>query len=648
VKRVEPPVASRVKDSVSVWWKQATPARHAAAVLLALAAIGILVLLIVRKPWQWNTPDKMRIVDYVRIYSWWAGAANVLAIAILAATTKWWTGPSSGGLFQLPRPPMPKWLLVLTILAMVACAIFGAQRLRHSFWDDEVYAMRRAIHGQWRRNDDGSIKFRPVSWQETFWFFDKPQHQLHSIVTRVVLDAWRTLTKPGALGFREDVARIPSYLAGILSVGAIAFLLWRLGFPGAGVLAAFLCVVHPWHIRYASEMRAYSFMLLLLPLAYLFLIEALHTGRWRWWGAFAGSLFALMYSNALHLYPAAGAGLCALAAIISRRQTPGARIQLARFVVVMLAAAMVFLQLMLPCVPQFIEYLRTSAVRGSLDGRWVSSYLSLLFAGVPWSSTGLQVSSYMELYPRAVSHPIAFQALVSATLVFLALGTRRLILSGPLHRLIAVALLITAPLAYGISWALGNYLFEWYLLFLLPGVIVLTAAGVDYARQALSRKSGALAFLVIIVFFAAYIALTTPQRRWLLHRPLQQIRESAQITRPVLDPFAKANQNILTASFIGPPDPYDANIIVFRSVGELAAIIARADQEEKPLFVNFGFLTTAQMRFRSILNLINDPTFFEKVAELQGFDPINDRYVYRYKPKSAAERDLVAQFDNGS
>ena len=54
------------------------------------------------------------------------------------------------------------------------------------------------------------------------------------------------------------------------------------------------------------------------------------------------------------------------------------------------------------------------------------------------------------------------------------------------------------------------------------------------------------------------------------------------------------------------------------------------------------------MRFRPILNLINDPAFFEKVAELQGFDPINDRYVYRYKPQSAFERDLVTQFENGS
>jgi Dolichyl-phosphate-mannose-protein mannosyltransferase len=643
-------VLSRVKGRVSGWWKEATPSRQATTVLLVLAAIGILVLLIVRKPWQWNLPTdgKMRIVDYVRIYSWWAGAANVLLIIALAASAGWWMRSSLGGLFHLPRPPMPKWFLPLTIVALVVCAVFGFHRLGQSFWDDEVYAMRRAIHGQWRRNDDGSIKFRPVSWQETFWFFDKPQHQLHSILTRLVLDAWRTMAKPGGLGFREDVARIPSYLAGILSVGAIAFLLWRLGFPGAGVVAAFLCVVHPWHIRYASEMRAYSFMFLLVPLAYLFLIEALHTGRWAWWGAFAGSLFALMYSNALHLYPAAGAGLCGLGAIISRWRTPAARIQLARFVVVMLAAAMVFLQLMLPCVPQFAEYQRTSAVHGSLDGRWLSSYLGHLFAGAPWSSTGRQVSPYMELYPQALSYPVAFRALVTATLIFLALGTRRLIVTGPVHRLVALALLVTAPLAYGISWACGNYLFEWYLLFLLPGVIVLTAVGLDNVRQTLSRKSASLAFLIVIVFFAAYITLTTPQRRWLLHRSLQQIRESAQITRPVLDPFAKANQDILTASFIGPPDPYDANIIIFRSVRELADIIARADEQGKPLFINFGFLTTAQMRFRPILNLINDPAFFEKVAELQGFDPINDRYVYRYKPKSAFDRDLVAQFENGS
>ena len=43
---------------------------------------------------------------------------------------------------------------------------------------------------------------------------------------------------------------------------------------------------------------------------------------------------------------------------------------------------------MLPCVPQFAEYLKTGAVEGRLDLRWLSSYFGLLFAGAPWSSTG--------------------------------------------------------------------------------------------------------------------------------------------------------------------------------------------------------------------------------------------------------------------
>ena len=122
-------------------------------------------------------------------------------------------------------------------------------------------------------------------------------------------------------------------------------------------------------------------MLFILPLCYVFLIEALDTGRWRWWGAYGAALFALMYSNALHIYPAVGLGLCGLAAIAIRRRDPEARIQIGRFSVVTVAAGMAFLQLMLPCVPQFIEYQNTSAVQGQMDRRWLSSYFGLLFAG---------------------------------------------------------------------------------------------------------------------------------------------------------------------------------------------------------------------------------------------------------------------------
>ncbi len=380
-------------------WKN-TPAHRKAFLTLGGAAIVVVVILAVtRKPWSWRLPAAMqnwKVIDYVRVFSWWAGSLNAFLLAGLAATAKWWLRPSAGGLYRLDRPAAPRWFWPAVGAVMLLCATFGAMRLKQSFWDDEVYAMRRAVYGQWKENSKGELRFRPVKWTETFWFFDKPQHVLHSVLTRATLEAWRVVARPGGLQFREDVARLPSYIAGVLSVGAIALLLWRLGFPGAGVIAALLMVVHPWHIRYASEMRAYSLMLFLLPLCYYFLVEALSDGRWRWWVAFGVGLFCLMYSNALNIYPALGMGLFAVGAIALRWRDAGSVTQGLRLLVVSVFAGMAFLQLMLPCIPQFLDYLHTTAVPGQLDGRWLSSYFGLLFAGAPWNVTGDLASPYMD------------------------------------------------------------------------------------------------------------------------------------------------------------------------------------------------------------------------------------------------------------
>ena len=121
------------------------------------------------------------------------------------------------------------------------------------------------------------------------------------------------------------------------------------------------------------------------------------------------------------------------------------------------------------------------------------------------------------------------------------------------------------------------------------------------------------------------------------------------MTRPVLDPFAKENKDILTASFIGPPDPYDGNIIIFRSVHELAEHHRpRGRTGKSPLHQLRVFDDGANALPAHSQNVINDPALFEKVAELPGFDPINDRYVYRYKSKIRSRRDLVREFESGS
>lgn len=637
-------------------WKNVPPWRRVAFALGGMAAGIAVVLLVTKKPWSWKfSPQYVwRVMDYVRVFSWWAGAANAALLAGLAATARWWMRPSENGLYdkaEAGRPTFPRLFWPAVVAVTLLSAVFGGMRLQHSFWDDEVYAMRRAIHGQWRDDTMGEPKFRKVRWTDTLWFFDKPQHVFHSVITRLTLDTWRAIAKPKGLQFREDVARFPSYVAGVLSITALAVLVWRMGFPVAGVLAALLMAIHPWHIRYASELRAYSMMLLLLPLCYWFLIEALTNGRWRWWWAFGAGVFVLMYANALNIYPVAGMGLCAVAAVAMRYRNPEAPTQAMRLMVVMVAAGMVFLQLMLPCVPQFVEYLHTTAVQGKLDGRWLSSYFGLLFAGAPWNSSGQPVSTYMELHPWAAAHPAKFLALAVGTFLFAAYGMRRLLLKGPLQATVALALLLTAPVAYMVSRVRHQYLFEWYLLFLLPGVILAVAVGLDGFRLFLTRNfprahaGSILAWLLIAGAVGSYAAYTTPQRTWLLTRPLQQIRESALVTRSDLNPFTKDNEKILTASFIGPPDPYDARIIRFSSIRELKNLMNLADREHKTLFINFGFLGTVHLRFPATLKLLSDHSLFENTASLQGYEPINDRFVYRYIPGSITGRDLSSEIE---
>ena len=81
----------------------------------------------------------------------------------------------------------------------------------------------------------------------------------------------------------------------------------------------------------------------------------------------------------------------------------------------------------------------------------------------------------------------------------------------------------------------------------------------------------------------------------------------------------------------------------------LPEAFAEMSEEKNGLVVFTGATGTGKSTsLAAILNAINDPRLFERVAELQGFDPINDRYVYRYKTKSVNARDLVREFEPGS
>jgi hypothetical protein len=614
--------------------------------LCGLGAAGIgLFILTAQKPWDVDLqPGRpLKIHQFVAIYEWWAAAINLTLLVLLSLSARWWARPArQPSAPWLPQQPTPRWFWPLVIAAMALTAFWGTQRLPQSLWDDEDSSLHRAVLGHYRREANGDLILKETSWKVALWNYWKPaNHQLQTVLSKGCLQAWRAITRPVGLQFSESAVRLPCLVAGVLSIAALPLLLKRLGFARAGVIAAFALAIHPWHVRYAIELRGYIFTLLFGPLMIYCLIQAIDSGRWRWWIGFAASEVALLYAYPGCLYMVVIANVCGAAALLLRHPTAEERAQhFPRFVAAGTVAGMVYLQLMLPCVPQLIDYFKTERALGELGLRWHRNMGAFLLAGIPWNNSDIPGAGYQELQWSAEAHPSVFSFLRAATVIFLVLGGLRLGRSRPAGWLVLAVLLLPGPLVYLISRAKNHYLYEWYLFFSLSGFVAFVALGIDWVAGFAGRLSRfavpLIAGLAVLTFFVA----TQPQRRWLLTHSLQPMRESVLLTRPVLDPYDPRQKSIVTLSITGVPWSYDPNIVVISSVDQLVQHLQEADKSGKTLYVNFANAWTAAASAPRLYAMFEDDRLFEKTAMLQGFDPTLTAFVRRYKPGAIANYPL--------
>jgi len=612
--------------------------------LCGTAALAIIILLLVsKKPWDIlasiGTPTKPQ--HFAAIYEWWAGLANAILFAGLALTAKWWLRPSPPPATPWLAPvPTPRWFWPLVLVAMAFTAFCGAQRLSHSLWDDEEKSLRSVILGEYRPDQNGRLKLREVKWETSLWNYKVPtNHHLQTLLSKASLSIWRAVTQPHGLQFSEPAVRFPSYLAGVLSLGALALLVKRLGFPRAAVVAAFLLALHPWHVRYAAEARGYIFTLLSAPLLLYFLLQAVENGRWRWWAAFGAAAFFTLYAYPGCLYLVVIANLAGLAAIFARNGfSPVALRQISRFLVVNIVAAMVYLQLMLPCIPQVMAYFQSDRALGVLSPRWHRNFGSHFLAGIPWNNSDNPVSGYPELQWTAAAHPVLFPILTALVLLLLLLGMARLVWARPraVGWLMLPVLLLPGALIYLLARTKGQYLYEWYVLFALPGLVALAALGLDLAACAVARWHRLAAPILLILGVGTFALTTQPQRSRLLSHSLQPMRESVLLTRSTLDPYDPGQKEILTAGLNAFPAVYDINVIGLDSPQKLLDLAREADATGKPLFINYGNQIAAIVDSPRLVAMVEDDRFFEKSATLPGFDPSLTRFVRRYKPGSLA------------
>jgi hypothetical protein len=621
-----------------------------ARVGLGVLGLGLLgYLLFAKKPWEVHASEgkRLKVDDFVIIYFWVGAAINLAITAILLATAGFWMRPMASQIVR-GSERSPRWFWPLVILAMAILAACALPRLNDSFWDDEEYNVRHSITGRFKSGDEpGDYRFKKLGWDETFFDYREPNnHVLHSLLARGSLTIWQAISPPDDLPFTEWPLRIPAWIFGVLGVATLAWFLLDAGFPGAGVVAAFLMALHPWVLRYASEMRGYSMILALVPVIFVLWRWTICDGAWRWWLAYAAVQWAILYT-----YPGALLVLCTLnilglALLAFSDVTVGPfRIQFGRWVVANALAGMALIQFMLPLLPQLQAFLEYETSRGYVIGwPWIQGTLAFVLAGTPWVGATVAHPALVTQWGGVLG---GLDLVIGLAIVLGLLGALRLMRTGWIGVVLVVAVLAPPVLMFEFAMMRKHLIYSSYVIYALPGIIAFVAMGVVVVAAGLRRwrwgKLIGVAWVVaVLIGFAVF---TQPTRAWLMTHPLQGIKDSVLMSRGSLDPVA--SREILSASFCIPPYLYDPQMTRLDSLQEFIALLHLADREKRPLVINIGMPWAARAFSPQMWALLQDDRLFENHQTLQGFDGGLDRIVATYKAESAAGFDFSGYDVNG-
>lgn len=625
------------------------------AIFAALAFALGLWLLLALPPVGVGTDlgDAPKLKDLVAVYLRVGGGVCLGVLVLLFAVAPWWanrrvTPGRSGG---NPKSPTPAWFWPIVFVAMAATSLFSFPRLNHSLWDDEEYNVRYSIAGKYQiRKGEEPIKFHPAQWRDTLFEYREPNnHVLHSILARACLDTWRAVTKPSGLPFVEWPLRIPGFVAGILSIAALAWFLKVWGMPGAGVLAAVLMALHPWHVRYTAECRGYGVALLLLPLLLGLWRLVLTDGRWRWWAALGGVQFAVLYTYPGTAFLLAVLNLFALPSMILSKTLAGPFVaQSGRWFCTNALSALPALFLMMPLVPQMRAYLEYESSRNMVIGaEWIWNTLAHFVAGVGWSKHSAPGSEYPEVLYQLGGQAWIYPLLLAFTAVLLVAGCLRFVRIGIPGWMIVAATLLPPLATVGFARARGHLIYESYVIYALPGAIALVSAGAVSLVGLMfhGHRLRWAGVCLLAVFALGFAAFTHRTRTWLMQNPLQPIKESVLATRGSLDLAAAAVSPLITVSFSIPPYLYDPHGLRMESTRQLIETIQSAEALGRPLAVNIGMPWAAREFSPAMWEVVNDPQLFSEPEILRGLDPGLDRMVFHYRPGAARDFDFSPWLD---
>lgn len=576
---------------------------------------------------------------------WKALVVDAVLLAGLLATLPWWVGkkPSqsawtrphvqdqtSDGIHReavdiTTAPARTRWVMRAAILLVLAFALWlRAPRLTLSFYNDEAHNYARLWSGAWEHKS-GEPRLREARWGETLFLNNAGNNsQLFSLAARACLETARAFgwSVPGEV--TEWAVRLPSLLAGLLTIW-LAGPLARRHFGFTGMLAVMLALaLHPWHARYSTEARGYALMLLGVVMMLYFIDLALASQRWRHWLGYSAGLLLCAVSFLGSIYYL----ICLNAAILVHqvwrwRQT-GETALVTRPLVAGLLAVMAALPLVLPILPQLLRVLEThDSIHGVMDAAWWRDVAGYLIAGTRWGDADPE-NPVNQALARWIGQPLWLASLL-AWFALLAAGLTLVWRRGGVPRL----QLIATPAALLLAWFLmtrkGNFLNHWYLLYALPWVALALGAGVIWWMQRHHASGLVLALLAALV----------PGRVALTFRHLEKQNERG----PVLAALGAAypgkgviEPRPLLGAFWCNSNLYHPDVVVLAEESALRTMMEQARSEKRPLFVCHSHRPFALRHSAGLMSLVENANLFERERVFYGQEESqNTVFLYRFR-----------------
>ena len=192
------------------------------------------------------------------------------------------------------------WVLhyvVLTAILLVGAYLRLTALNRQSLWFDEIDVVIRA------QRPFGQVLHTFVVQGENGPLYD------------VLLAIWIRIA-----GISEIAVRLPSAVAGTLAIPLLYLLGRRVAGSTAGLLAAGLLAISPYHVWYSQEAKMYSMVVLLALASTYAFVAALETNRKLWWLAYVVSTSLMFYTHVATVLVFAAQSLYA---VLSYRQWRG-------------------------------------------------------------------------------------------------------------------------------------------------------------------------------------------------------------------------------------------------------------------------------------------------------------------------------------